>query len=58
MVAALLHLDEGARPAVEAVDQMRRGFASTDMMSPTRTRGVGVSADSFRPCSFSALPST
>ena len=40
MIAALLHLDEGARAALETVDEMRRGLASAAMMSPTATRAA------------------
>ena len=37
MVAAVLHLHEGARAALDAVDQMQRRSRVTAMMSLTRT---------------------
>ena len=59
MVAAVLHLDEGAGAALEAVDQMRGGLAhrhdvvdrDARLLSAARARNVAGS-------SFSALPST
>ena len=42
MIAALLDLDEGARPALEAVEQMRRGVAQRhDVGDRDRTAVVG-----------------
>ena len=55
MVAALLHLHEGARAAGELGHQMRRGFARRHDVGD---RDAGAPAPSFRGCSFSALPST
>ena len=45
MVAALLHLDEGAGAALEAVDQLARRLSrSAARMSPTRERARRVDA--------------
>ena len=54
MVAALLHLDEGAGAAGEFRDQMGRGLAGRHDVGD----GEGARAPSLRRRSFSALPST
>ena len=59
MIAALLHLHEGARAAVEARDQMRRGLAHRHDVVDDDARGAAVGQPrKLSACSFSALPST
>ena len=55
MVAALLHLHEGARAAGELGDQMRRGLARRHDVATT---AAGASGAQLSGRSFSTLPST
>ena len=57
VVAAVLHLHEGARAAFDAVDDVRRACRVTAMMSATATSRPSGRPDA-RASSFSSLPST